>query len=140
MQLAATLYQGEDGVQGESFNFGPSTPIDYPVIDLIRELQKDWPGAEYRLTSDAKAGKEASLLKLACEKAQARLGWRAVLDFAQTASYTAFWYRTYYTNPASVQDLSLEQIAAYERAAASQGMRWATATTRPVLLNQKASA
>ncbi len=128
LTLAARLYDRDPGVQGESFNFGPNTMVEYPVLNLIQEMGKHWPWptAQYVVSPEKTSGKkEASLLKLACDKAQSRLNWRALLDFSATAEFTSYWYRTFYREPGASQSLSLEQIQVYEQLAKDKGMPWA---------------
>jgi CDP-glucose 4,6-dehydratase len=123
--LGAKLLAGDRRVNGESFNFGPSYSKDYSVLHLIQEMQKHWIGTEYLIVTNGNdAKKEASLLKLSCDKAQARLGWEAVLDFQTTAAFTSDWYRAFNRNK-NVIDLSLKQIAHYEDIAQTKGRPWA---------------
>lgn len=92
--LGEKLLQGESHLHGESFNFGPSKVSEYRVVELLQALQQEWP--EYTdIIINAKAGAEAGLLKLSCDKAKAMLNWCQVLEFQETVSYTAHWYWQY---------------------------------------------
>ena len=48
---------------------------------------------------------ESGLLKLNCDKALHILNWHAVLDFEETVALTADWYRAFYADPSSIQDV-----------------------------------
>jgi CDP-glucose 4,6-dehydratase len=58
---------------------------------------------------------ESGLLKLNCDKALHFLGWHAVLNFEETVALTADWYRSYYDDPSSIQDVTNKQINDYSK-------------------------
>jgi dTDP-D-glucose 4,6-dehydratase len=58
---------------------------------------------------------EAKTLRLAIDKAVARLDWKPNWEFDETVTRTIDWYRSYYRSPSdSMRTLSLDDIAAYE--------------------------
>lgn len=126
LTLAAGL-RGDAGLTGEAFNFGPPADQNHSVADLLREMQRHWPGALWRddAHASAKAVHEAGLLKLCCDKALHRLGWKPVLDFGESVAMTADWYRDYYGNKTATWELTQAQIAQYTRLGMSRGAVWA---------------
>jgi CDP-glucose 4,6-dehydratase len=112
--LGQRLLEKPAGVDGEAFNFGPPEELIRSARDLVSEMAKHWPGAgqEIRAANDGK--KEAAYLSLNAAKAQERLGWKPRLGFAETAAWTADWYRQA-GNPEALAALTREQIARFSR-------------------------
>ena len=126
LSLASARLQKKEGLNGESFNFGPPSDVNATVEHLLGELQKHWqtPGWDVEISRLAK--KEAGLLKLNCDKALSRLNWRPVLTFEETSKYTADWYREFYASEAPDTNLiTTSQINSYCMLAKSRGLRWA---------------
>jgi len=125
--LGANLLRGADGVAGESFNFGPAGNADRSVENLIKKFTEVWGGGQW-ITDKAEgtSKKEATLLKLNCDKAMNRLGWHSVLSFEETVRMTADWYKTYYEGGPDMYEYAFEQIKEYTDSARRQGLIWAT--------------
>lgn len=121
--LGACLATGRADVNGEAFNFGPAPAAAVTVGELVEALSRHWPRSAWSAQPANDGKPEASLLQLDCDKALRRLGWRAVLDFAETARYTARWYRGFYDG-AEADRLTGEQIAGYCASAAARGDPW----------------
>lgn len=91
--LGHRLLTQPEGVHGESFNFGPSGEGDRTTLTLVEWMAKRWPGAAHGIQPSQDSGKkEASALKLNCEKAAERLGWEPTLSFEETVAWTVDWY------------------------------------------------
>ncbi len=126
--LGAELLAKREGLNGESFNFGPGADVNQPGPVLIQEMGKPREGGAYYSDepSERDEGKrEAALLKLCCDKALHRLNWRASLQFSETIKMTVEWYMAYYRGEPGIQKLSLEQIRAYTALAKKRGLLWA---------------
>ncbi len=124
--LAAELFEGDNHVSGESFNFGPGPEVNASVAKLVSEMEKYWEGVSWKLESDAPPGKpECGLLKLNCEKALQRLGWQATLSFETTVQMTAEWYRAYYSGRSPMTPCTCSQIRSYEQLALEREYKWA---------------
>jgi CDP-glucose 4,6-dehydratase len=109
------------------FNFGPALSSNRPVLELVREVLKYWPG-DWEDRSSASAPHEAGLLNLSSDKAFHVLGWYPHWDFERTVAETMNWYSTAFrgeADPSAVAELTIAQIAAYE---AGLGVRGGTAT------------
>lgn len=124
--LGAKLIEGQDGLSGEAFNFGPAGEVNQPVSYLIGEMAKVWGDASWKVNAEAPAGKsEAGLLKLCCDKALQRLGWKATLTLDETIGLTAGWYRDFYAGGANMIDVTDAQIQDYQKLALQRGAPWA---------------
>ncbi len=126
MNLAAQLDSGRIA-SGESFNFGPASNADYPVLALLEALSSHWPGAQIQFQTDPKStAKEANFLKLDSSKALERLRWKSVLNFDETAQWTIAWYRAYdEKNHSPLAHFTTGQIHAYQNLARERGLSWA---------------
>ena len=123
--LGALLLKGGQNLNGESFNFGPRPENDFTVLELIKAMQPYWPNSQYQIiASEADHKKESHLLKLACEKANNRLGWKPILDFHETANLTSQWYSQFYNNE-NILKASLDQIELYENLGKKLNLAWA---------------
>lgn len=125
LYLGQRLLQKDKTINGESFNFGPTSENDHTVLDLIKKLQGDWPESKLKINIPKDNRAEAKLLKLDIEKAEKMLGWVPNFDFNATVETTSKWYRAYYTEKsASLLDLTLNQIASYEQSAKEKKLCW----------------
>jgi CDP-glucose 4,6-dehydratase len=116
LTLALKLRENKK-INGESFNFGPSSNKEYSVGNLVSKLSKEWPNSNWDDTnSKNKKLYEASLLSLNCDKASKLLNWKSVLDFPKTAKWTAQWYYKYYNcSKQSAIELTINQIQEYSK-------------------------
>ena len=114
LSLALKLRENKK-LNGESFNFGPSSKKEYSVGDLVHELSKEWPDSNWHDTTNKnKKLYEANLLSLNCDKASKLLDWTSALDFPETAKWTSDWYYTYYNSgPAAAMKATEDQIKNY---------------------------
>lgn len=123
MQLAK-----DDNLNGESFNFGPSSQYTQTVESLIEDLSKYWNNNGIvpmcKITGNVNFH-EAGLLKLNCDKALAILNWRAILSPEATVEFTGSWYNRFYRKRDNMFEVSMEQIENYCRLAAEKSMDWA---------------
>lgn len=123
--LAEALLDKECTFNGDSFNFGPKAEVNKEVSALIDEMKKHWKNVDYKVEHDhVLHKKEASLLKLCCDKAQASIGWTPTLNFEETVEMTASWYKNWYENPQTVKDFTINQIKHFEELAQKRGMVW----------------
>lgn len=125
LRLGQRLLEGEENLEGESFNFGPQASVVQPVEILIQEMQKTWKEGSYHINEQGVGQKkEAGLLKLCCDRSLMRLDWEAILNFEETIKATAGWYREYYLTQEKPRELSLAQINWYQNQARERGAAW----------------
>lgn len=126
LTLAAALADRPE-LHGEAFNFGPRAEQNRTVVDLLRDMSRDWnfatPDDAYRVTGNVPFH-EAGLLKLNCDKALFHLRWESNLEYAETIQLVGRWYYAHYREKAAMLDVTNEQIASYERLAAERGRVW----------------
>ena len=123
--LGARLWADDRQACGQAYNFGPNALVNQSVSELLTALAGHWPGAKWKTEGTSGAKKEATLLKLCCDKALHQLEWHAALNFEDTVAMTARWYRAYYhQDGADMMSLTRHQIDDYTRIAAEQGLSW----------------
>ena len=116
-------------LDGEAFNFGPSSDASHTVADVVQSLESQWSGFGSKMDLAGQAGmKECTLLKLCCGwRALACLNWRATLDFDTTMRFTAKWYEVFYREQgADIYAFTQSQIQDYCRKAAASGLPWSS--------------
>jgi CDP-glucose 4,6-dehydratase len=125
LTLGSRLWERTSIQSGSAYNFGPDATVDQPVETLMASMSRLWPGARWELDAATKdAPKEATLLKLCCDRAQAELRWRPVLTFDECVRFTTDWYRDYYAAPGEVAARTFEQIRQYTTLATERGLIW----------------
>ena len=73
---------------------------------------REWGGGSWSQPPDDGGGHEATLLRLAIDKAQMRLGWHPRWDFDHTVRRTVEWYRDH-DGGADMAARTVAQIAEY---------------------------
>jgi len=123
--LASELAK-ENNLNGQAYNFGPSSDQNYPVSELIDEMAKYWDHVRWNDISVSQDHKhEAGLLKLNCDKALFDLEWRPAMQFADTVKMTVEWYKHYYQNSNQpMYDFTVSQIDEYIKIAKSKNISW----------------
>jgi CDP-glucose 4,6-dehydratase len=115
LQLGALLNQNPQ-LHGEAFNFGPQAQQNHSVLELVKQMSKSWSEVRWaECEPQSSQFYESGLLKLNCDKALHFLRWHAVLNFEETVALTADWYRSYYDDPSSIQDVTHKQINDYAK-------------------------
>ena len=126
LTLAQYLAEGKTE-NGEAFNFGPRAEQTKTVLELVRDLALFWGinGKEaVRITGNVPF-KEATLLKLNCDKALAYLHWQSTLKYEECVRFIADWYKTFYSNcEADMYQLTVNQISEYTNRAKEQKIEW----------------
>ncbi len=116
LQLGAML-STDSSLNGEAFNFGPFTEQNYSVLELLQAMAMYWDAPkdqEFFQLQQQTSYQEAELLKVNCDKALHRLGWRPCWNFQQTAELTSQWYQHYYQQGREgLWELTLSQISQY---------------------------
>lgn len=103
---------------GHAFNFGPRSEENHTVVELLTDLAHHWGHVSidqaYKITGQLPF-REASLLKLNCDKALLKLNWSPTLHYEETTRLVASWYAAYYQQQTDMNALTIEQIDFYER-------------------------
>lgn len=126
LNLGHKLY-ADNSFNGEFFNFGPRSEQNKTVKELLQDLSEYWnldkSKNAFTIINEIPFH-EAGLLKLNCEKALAKLEWRATLDYKETIKYTSQWYYKFYKENQNLLDLTVKQISDYEKTAKNQKLAW----------------
>ena len=113
---------------GEVYNFGPRAEQTKTVFELAQDIASLWglnPEENVRLTGDVPF-KEATLLKLNCDKALAELQWHSTLHYEVCVRLIAEWYKAYYKEQnRDMRQLTIAQIDEYVKIAKYQNLKWA---------------
>ena len=126
LNLAQCLYENRIP-NGEVFNFGPRTELVKTVYELVKDLAERWGINEKDniIITGNIPFREATLLKLNCDKALALLHWQAVLDYNQNVDLIADWYKAFYeVNGVDMYGLTQSQIIFYVEMAQKKGLIW----------------
>ena len=115
--LILAIKLNDKKIHGEAFNFGPDNKQNKNVLDLVKEIKKNWQGVEWKIKQDIKLkNKESNLLKLNSHKAKKILNWYPVLNFKNSIKFTANWYKQYnIVGKANIKIISRENIISYNR-------------------------
>ena len=115
LTLASKLRENRDKYHGQAFNFGPRNNTTYRVIQVVREMKKNWNVINWKVSKKNKNFFENNLLKLNSLKAEKKLKWRCVLNFKETIFFTIDWYKNFYNKRSNVFNYSLSQIKLFEK-------------------------
>ncbi|MCD7942794.1 MAG: CDP-glucose 4,6-dehydratase [Bacteroides intestinalis] len=127
LNLGQYLFEGKVE-NGELFNFGPRAEQTKTVFELVQDLAELWglnKGKATKLTGNI-FFKEATLLKLNCDKALVYLNWHSTLQYEECVHYIVDWYKTFYLKKGTdMYQLSTKQIESYMECAKQQKLEWA---------------
>jgi CDP-glucose 4,6-dehydratase len=113
--LAINLYKNK-ALHGEAFNFGPPNNQNYKVITLVKLMRDNWKNVFWKVAiSKKKNYKESKLLKLNSKKANIKLNWKSVLKFKETVFFVSDWYKNFYADPKTTQQMTINQIKKYQK-------------------------
>lgn len=126
---SALATRADDSRLTAAFNIGPGPDANRKVRDLVETALEHWPG-NWTTEPAADAPHEASLLQLDAAKIHAVLGWRHSWGFAEAVRRTVAWYRETLSGGTNrtAAARTLDDIRAYEAAAAERGIAWALLT------------
>ena len=111
--LAERLYENT-AKYAEAWNFGPDEGDARPVEWLADRVCRLWgKSASWANTADKDQPHEAGFLRLNCDKAKSRLGWRPRMNLEQALAWTVAWYKGFHQGD-DVRTLTEQQITNYE--------------------------
>ena len=102
-------------LHGEVFNFGPKNNQNKNVLELVKEIKRNWSNAKWKINKNSKLkNKESNLLKLNSDKAKKYLNWSPILNFKESVNLTSNWYADYYKKGRRITDnISKNNIIEY---------------------------
>lgn len=116
LALAEHLATGAEAF-ADAWNFGPADEDARPVQWIVEHLTSRVPAGAWRADTDPQPH-EAHTLRLDSSKARAHLGWRPRWSLGTALDRTLAWHQAWRSG-AAMADVSFEQIAEYEAAAAT---------------------
>ena len=126
--LALAQYLTEEKTEnGGAFNFGPRAEQTKTVLELVRDLALLWGiNSEENVKIIGNVPfKEATLLKLNCDKALAYLHWQSTLKYEECVRFISDWYKAFYSkNEADMYQLTVNQVSEYMNRAKEQKIGW----------------
>lgn len=126
--LTLGQYLAENKVDnGEAFNFGPRAEQTKTVFELVGDIAEHWGLDKNKaavLTGNVPF-KEATLLKLNCDKALAYLKWQSTLRYEECVKFISDWYKAFYVDKCdNMFFLTQNQINMYTESAINQNIEW----------------
>jgi CDP-glucose 4,6-dehydratase len=97
---------------GQVFNFGPPKSSNFRVLDVAREIKKNWKILEWEFSKQTYH--ESTLLKLNSNKSLKSLKWKNKLKFKQVIKLVTDWYKCLYENK-NIYNFSINQIKYFEK-------------------------
>jgi CDP-glucose 4,6-dehydratase len=122
LMLGARLQQRDEASLAARgpWNFGPTIPNARSVGAVVSAVIREWGAGEWAQPPADAAGHEATLLRLAIDKAQIQLGWSPRWDFDEAIRHTVQWYKAFYAG-ADMAACATAQIAEYRQRGAAVG-------------------
>jgi len=121
MTLAAHMLDSDDPSLLDAWNIGPLPGNELTVQQIVELFIQVWGEGDWIDASDPNQLHEANMLRLSIDKAMWQLHWLPRWDVRESIVQTARWYHKYFEGLESMRDVTFEQIAAYEKAEATQG-------------------
>ncbi len=113
LQLAVLLAKDPKKYSG-SWNFGPASSDNLPVMTIVEQAIKIWGKGNIDLQIDANAPHEAGLLKLDISKAINEMQWKPQMNTASAIERTIAWYKSFYESKKTALQLLEDDIAYYQ--------------------------
>ena len=126
LNLGQYLFENKS-TNGEPYNFGPRAEQTKTVLELVRDIADLWGLSADKMVKVVEnvPFKEATLLKLNCDKALAYLNWHSTLHYKECVRYIVDWYRSFYCCNEDMYKLTVRQIESYMDEAVAQKIKWA---------------
>ena len=114
--IKAAAILNDNNINGEAFNFGPTSFKDIKVLDLVNILWQYWEGKgfdPYKLSNEKAEFLEHKHLKLNSDKSQYLLDWKPTMDAKMGLKASALWYKSFLEHPDEIYDYSLNHVIDY---------------------------
>ena len=108
--LGARLASERAAETAEAWNFGPRPEGTVPVGELVGAIVEAWGSGAWHTVPQTSAPHEANVLRLAIEKAFARLGWSPRWSVLEAVRHTIGWYALHHRG-ADAAALRREMVA-----------------------------
>ena len=115
LTLAARLDSDDGPAFCSGWNIGPLPGNEIPVSEIADRFISNWGSGRWIDGSTPDQQREAHILRLCIDKALWELDWTPRWSIDEVISRTVDWYRIWNEDSARMQDVSMQQIADYER-------------------------
>ena len=99
-------------LNGQVFNFGPPQNSNYRVLDVVKEIKKNWNLLGWELSK--RTYSESTLLKLNSNKSLNSLKWKNKIKFKELIQLVTDWYKCSYYNK-NIYNFSINQIKNFSK-------------------------
>jgi len=110
--LCKKLYNNDSSFVGP-WNFGPKDSDIQQVEWVANSFAAHWGENASIIIDKQEHPHESTLLKLNSTKARTKLGWKTRFNISDAVQWTSDWYKTFYTDPTSIKQLTRNQIIKY---------------------------
>lgn len=110
--LLASRMTRDGSSHAEAWNFGPATADAATVGEIADRVLAGWTDRPWQRLAEERPPHETEVLRLDCEKARQRLGWRPTWGLDRALEATVSWYRSVHAGEDPLA-LSLAQLRAY---------------------------
>ena len=110
--ILATKLNMNKKLNGQAFNFGPPEKSNYRVLDIVKEIKKNWSLLKWHSTKQK--FHESNLLKLNSNKSLTILNWKNKLKFKEVIKLVTDWYKCLYEKK-DIYNFSIDQIKLFLR-------------------------
>lgn len=126
LNLGQYLFENKS-TNGEPYNFGPRAEQTKTVLELVSDIASLWGLIADKMVKVVEnvPFKEATLLKLNCDKSLAYLNWHSTLHYDECVRYIVDWYHSFYCCSEDMYELTVKQINSYMGKAVEQKIKWA---------------
>jgi CDP-glucose 4,6-dehydratase len=111
--VLAVELDGNEKINGQSFNFSSNKIKNITVIDFLTKIKKLWPQISWKIKKSKKFH-ESGLLQLNNTKSKKILKWTSMLNINQTVELLVNWYLASQTNNKKIFTTSINQIKYFE--------------------------
>ena len=105
--------KNKTSLSGNAFNFGPSG-YNFRVLKVVKLMKEEWNKLDYKILKTKKF-KESKLLRLNSSKSKKILKWKCFLNIRSSVLFTVKWYKSFFYNRNSVENLSINQIKEFQK-------------------------
>ena len=113
--IGEMLVQHDQLADIDAWNIGPSAEAMIPVRTLVTQFLDSWNAPDHRIDLTASSKPESQMLMVDSSRARSLLGWRPVLDQAETIRLTSEWYSAYLGKPDRARSLLEAQTQDFQR-------------------------
>lgn len=106
---------GKNRTACDSWNIGPLPGNEWSVRRVVEKFIEFWGSGSWTSPPNADQMKEASILRLAIDKAIWQLDWRPLWEVETSIEKTVEWFKAYLADPHDINTTTMSQMEEYEQ-------------------------